>query len=329
MLANAPLTLLLVSSDRGLFATLEPVISALGNHIEILPSADAALAAMTGAISPALLLLDGELPDMEMGRLLAAARQRITPTLFPIVLIADSVTRQWLDLLAEGVIDDFIPRVAEPAYWELRLNFVLRTHRLTHELFAIRQGGALNPQLDRLTGVYNRETIIGLLFRETDRAQRMNSPLSLLLLDLDDFGHWNSRLGADACDDLLRQVASRLANLLRSYDLLGRHGEDEFLAALPGCSTASAELLAQRIRIEVFYRPFRVAGESIRLSASFGIASSYGRSPLVVLCEAESALASAKAGGPESICCFGASGQSVPRPVTFLSSSTGDKLVAW
>jgi len=129
----------------------------------------------------------------------------------------------------------------------------------------------------------------------------MHTPLSLILLDVDDFGHWNSRLGNDACDDLLCQVARRLGQLLRSYDLLGRPGKDEFLALLPGCGAEEARLLAERIRAEVFCRPFRVEDESIRLSACFGIASSSGRSPVVVLRQAETALQWARTSGPESI----------------------------
>lgn len=328
MLANAPLTFLLASPDHNLLARLEPAMSNLGSRIEIRPSADTALAAMTGSISPALVLLDTNLPGMETERLLAGIRRGTSPTLFPVVLIADTVTQQSLELISEGTIDDLIPRSAEAAYWSFRLSLVLRAHRMTHELFAIRQAGALNVQLDHLTGVFNREAMVGLLFRETDRAQRMSNPLSLLLFDVDDFGHWNSRLGSRACDELLRQVASRSANLLRSYDLLGRHSEDTFLAALPGCSTASAESLAQRIRNEVFYKPFRVAGDSIRLSACFGISSSHGRSPLVVLCEAENALASAKTTGPESICCFGTSARSAPCPAPAVSTSAGNKLLA-
>ena len=78
-----------------------------------------------------------------------------------------------------------------------------------------------------------------MLFRETDRAQRMNSSMCLVLFDIDDFGHWNSRLGVDACDELLCQVANRTGALLRSYDMLGRPGMDEFLIALPACSPAT------------------------------------------------------------------------------------------
>ena len=153
--------------------------------------------------------------------------------------------------------------------------------------------------------------------------------MCLVLFDIDDFGHWNSRLGADACDELLCQVASRTAALLRSYDVLGRPGMDEFLIALPLCTAANAMSLTERLRNAVFSTPFHVAGEAIRLSACFGIAASHGRSPVVVLREAEKALEWAKAAGPESIQCFGSPPASSPSPVTFLSSGSGDELLAW
>ena len=171
--------------------------------------------------------------------------------------------------------------------------------------------------------------MLSMMCRETDRVQRMKSSLCMILFDIDDFGHWNSRLGSDACDDLLCQVVGRTTRLMRSYDLLGRPGMDEFLVALPGCTPVNAVMLAERLRIDVFCSPFRVAGESIRLSACFGIASSQGRSPVVVLRDAEQALQSAKAAGPESIHCFNDSQCSSAAPVTFLSPSSGDELLAW
>ncbi len=176
--------------------------------------------------------------------------------------------------------------------------------------------------------MYNREALLALIFRETDRVQRLDSSLSLLLFDVDDFGHWNARLGMEACDQLLCQAVHRTARLLRTYDLLGRTGDDEFLLALPGCSVVNAVTLAERLRLEVFGLPYRIGNESIRLSACFGIAQSHGRSPVVVLREAEQALACARQAGPESIQTF--DGQHpAPAPVTFLSSVSGEKLLAW
>jgi diguanylate cyclase (GGDEF)-like protein len=327
MLANNPPTYLLASPEPALLTALEPVLLDAGARVEIVLSAQAALASLTAPHSPGLALLDTRLPGIEMGQLLAAARG--DGKRFPIVLISDSVSEEWTDRLAEGVIDDLILRADAPSYWQLRLDMVFRAHRLARELESLREAAALNAQLDRLTGVYNREALLAALFRETDRAQRMNSSICLVLFDIDDFGHWNSRLGVNACDELLCQVVGRTARLLRSYDLLGRPGMDEFLVALPGCSLDNANMLAERLRLEVFSAPYRVGGESIRLSACFGIASSRGRSPVVVLREAEQALERARESGPESIECFDEGLRPAPAPVIFLSPTSGDELLAW
>jgi two-component system cell cycle response regulator len=329
MHANSSTTFLLASPEPALLAEIEPVLLASGACVEVVLSAEAALAVMTAPVPPSLALLDANLPGIPMDQLLAAVHAEIAPRRLPIILIADAVTQQYIDRLAEGAIDDLILRTAESPYWRLRIDLLLRTQRWARELDSLREAEVQHAQTDRLTGVYNRETILALLFRETDRVQRMKSPLSLILLDIDDFGHWNTRLGAEACDNLLCQVASRIARLLRSYDLLGRPGMDEFLVAMPGCATVNAVLLAERLRLEVFGLPFHLAGESIRLSACFGIASSQGRAPVVVLREAEEALQWAKAAGPETIQCAGDCPASTAAPVAFLSPSSGDELLAW
>lgn len=322
-------TFLLASPEPALLADMEPILSAAGERVEVVLTAQAALASMTAPHPPGFALLDESLRGMPIGQLIAAARAQAAGARFPIVLIADTVTEAWIDRLAEGAIDDLILRSAESFYWQLRIDMVLRNQRLARELETLRDTSIRNAQLDRLTGVYNREALLATLFRETDRAQRMNSSIAMVLFDIDDFGHWNSRLGLDACDELLCQVASRSAFLLRSYDLLGRPGKDEFLIALPSCSPANAVAMAERLRVEVFSSPFRVAGEAIRLSACFGIAVSHGRSPVVVLREAEKALEWSKAAGPESVQCFGSPSQPASSPVTLLSSTSGDELLAW
>lgn len=187
----------------------------------------------------------------------------------------------------------------------------------------------IQPQteIDRLTGVYDRETVLAMLFRETDRAQRLHTALSVLLFDLDDFDHWSARLGQEACDQLLWLVAARTTRLLRSYDLLGRTGEDEFLAALPGCGTENAIVLAERLRSDVFGVPFHLDDKPIHLSACFGIASSQGRSPVVVLREAEEALRSAKAAGAGSIQAWSELELSISVPIRSAPTCDGEHVI--
>jgi len=329
MAAQNPQFYLLASAEPALLAAAEAVLSSDGAHVEIFLSAEAALPALVAAETPALAVIDAHLPGMEMGRLLEAARVEAAGRRFPILLIADAVTQEWIDRLAEGVIDDLIPRTLEAGFLRLRLAAALRDHSRLRELEQLREAAQMNAQMDHLTGVYNRETMLSMLFRETDRVQRMKTSLALILFDIDDFGHWNLRLGTESCDELLCQVVTRATRLLRSYDLIGRAGKDEFVMALPGCSTANAVLMAERLRSDVFCAPFHVNGDAIRLSACIGIASSLGRSPVVVLREAEQALLVAKASGPESIQCSGGCPQSSAAPVAFLSPTSGDELLAW
>ena len=329
MLANSTPVYLLASPDPALLADLEPVLAADGARVEIFLSAEAALLALTAAHAPTLALIDVNLPGVAIGQLLAAARAEAVGRRYPIVLISDTVTQEWIDRLAEGIIDDLVPRSAEPSFLRLRLQAVLREHRRSRELEMLREANALNAQMDHLTGIYNRETMLSMMFRETDRVQRMNSSLCMILIDIDDFGHWNTRLGPETCDELLCVVAARTVRLLRSYDLLGRAGKDEFLIALPGCSSVNAVLMAERLRMDVFSTPFHVNGDAVRLSACFGIASSLGRSPVVVLRETEQALMVAKATGPESIQCAGDFPEPNDAPVAFLSSTSDDELLAW
>jgi two-component system, cell cycle response regulator len=320
---------LLASADPALLALVEPFLHVGGSRVKVALSAEAALAAMKELRTPDLILIDAALPGAPIARLLAAARANTEAASAQILLVAEPITQEWADLLAAGAIDDVIPRSAEPAYWQFEIDRARRNQHMAIELERLREAALRNAQVDRATGVYNRETVLSMLFRETDRVQRANNSLSLVLFDVDDFGHWNSRLGMEACDELLCQVARRTGAVLRSYDLLGRPGKDEFLIALPNCAIACAMALAERLRGEVFAVPYQVAGEVIRLSACYGIAASHGRSPVVVLREAEKALEWARAAGPETIQCFGRAPNPAPPPGSLFSCDSGDELFAW
>jgi two-component system, cell cycle response regulator len=157
-----------------------------------------------------------------------------------------------------------------------------------------------------LADAYDRADLISALFRETDRAQRMKTPLSLISFCIVELDQINHQFSAAACDDAIRQISERTTRLLRSYDLLGRLAFNELFLALPGCDSFNAATLAERLRIHVFAAPFHAAQQQIPLSACFGIASSNGRSPIVVLREAQRAMQSAEAKGPGSIHCSSA-----------------------
>jgi two-component system, cell cycle response regulator len=295
---------LLASSDPPLLAHAEPALQAFGARVCVALTPDAALKAILDE-PPSLALIDARLPGMEVGRFLASVRAESVSRNLPIVLFSDTVSEELKDRLAEGVVDDLVAPDAAPDWLRLRVELALRASSRGRELEQLREQSALDAEQDRMTGASNRSSLMRSLFRETDRAKRMNTALCVILFDIDDFGHWNARLGTVACDRLLAGVVERVARLLRSYDLLGRVGNDEFLVALPGCSAGNGASLAERMRAEVFAEPYSEAGRLVRLSACFAVVPSRGRSSLVILREAEDILRLAKADGPDSIQCAG------------------------
>ena len=310
----AGLVVVLVSPDAQLVLEVQRSLEGLGPvqglRLEVLTDVEAALMVMAGLASPSVVVLDARLPGMMDGRLLATMQETGVHKRCAVALIAEQVSDEWIARLREGVIDDIVPRNADGSTWSTHLNTMQRGHALHCELEHLRETALLELEHDRVTGVFNREAMMSILFRETDRVQRLRGALCAMLFDLDDFEHWSMEVGSAACDELLRAVAERTSKILRTYDLMGRMGLDEFLIALPGCSTINAVLLAERMRMDVFGEPFAVQnqrGEAVlvRLSASFGITASRGRSPVVVLREAEATLTRAKALGPDVIQCSG------------------------
>lgn len=122
---------------------------------------------------------------------------------------------------------------------------------------------------DALTGLPNRRAFqerVGRLIESDDPHG------TVLFIDLDDFKTINDALGHDAGDALLRDVADRLREVLRTRDTPARLGGDEFAALLPGCGTAGAETIAERL-LAALDRPFTVGGQPMTVRASIGIAA--------------------------------------------------------
>ena len=319
MLVDTHPDFLVASNSAELVAAVGASLSDNNMQLRTADSAEILLEAIRTAPVPCLVLLDIELPGMPIEQLLARLRPGADDRRFPLVLISDDGIPDWRDRLAEGIIDDIFPRNTPPLFWRIRIEIALRTFRDLRELEHLRENLALEGETDPVTGIHNRAALLSMLFRETDRVQRMNTLLSVMAFAIDDFEHWSERLGSAAWEDLLKQVVARVQRLLRSYDLFGRMGAAGFVLGLPGCSCVNAILLAERIREEVFFRPFRCGGMAVRLATNFGIAPSHGRSPLVVLREAEQALQAAQAAGPETIRSSRDFSEMRPAPANFLS----------
>jgi diguanylate cyclase (GGDEF)-like protein len=107
---------------------------------------------------------------------------------------------------------------------------------------------------DALTGLLNHGAMQVRLREEIARARRDGSPLTCAIVDLDDFKRVNDIRGHQAGDELLRAVATAMAQQLRPYDQVARYGGDEFVLLLPGSDEEAATVVAERVRDAVAER---------------------------------------------------------------------------
>lgn len=153
---------------------------------------------------------------------------------------------------------------------------------------------------DSLTSVFNKRHFTSQLTIELQFARRHETPLALVVFDLDDLKAVNDRHGHLAGDHVLAEVAESVAGVIRAEDLLARIGGDEFAILCRASSLEDAVGLARRLLAAVESRPIRHGGEAIDVSVSIGVAAlpeSSAQSADEFLANADRALYRAKQGG--------------------------------
>jgi diguanylate cyclase (GGDEF)-like protein/PAS domain S-box-containing protein len=124
---------------------------------------------------------------------------------------------------------------------------------------------------DSLTGLPNRRLLDDRLAQAIHLAQRRDSKLAVMLIDLDDFKAVNDSLGHRAGDAVLREVAQRLALCVRKADTLARHGGDEFVIVVSDIQAdADCRMVAEKV-LKSLAAPLQVEGRALALGASVGI----------------------------------------------------------
>ncbi|MGC2161843.1 MAG: GGDEF domain-containing response regulator [Silvibacterium sp.] len=303
MIPSAPAAprLLVATANRELDRRITEILAGVHYSVQTVPEGTEALSILLGPKPPEVALLDAELPGQNGLELAAEIKRRSSRKQTWIVLLSTAADAVIIAAAADAGVDDLLlcpdGDLVNETDLRIRLGVAARVKDLASQLEAQIQAVSFHSLHDSLTGLWSRETMLSLLFPETDRVQRLGTPLGFLLLDLDHFARVNAEYGYETGDKILQDLASRLRRYMRSYDMLGRSGDDAFLIALPGCNAHQTRHFAGRLRTFLLQRPFAAGNDSIPLTASIGLAQSKGRSPLVVLREAERALALAKLEG--------------------------------
>jgi diguanylate cyclase (GGDEF)-like protein len=154
--------------------------------------------------------------------------------------------------------------------------------------------------IDRLTGVSNRQALLAALFAEVERASRYGRPLCVAFVDIDHFKVVNDSYGHAAGDIVLRGVAQTIAENLRTSDLIGRYGGEEFMLILTETDVEEGAALSEKLRTLVERARFAVEGNAdLSVTISIGIVGGAGQQLRMenLVRDADAAMYSAKSLG--------------------------------
>jgi len=128
-------------------------------------------------------------------------------------------------------------------------------------------------ETDPLTETFNRRALLDKLTQEMDRAQRYDTVLACLMIDIDNFKKVNDTHGHLIGDRILRQVANLLRREQRAVDIVARYGGEEFVVLLPETGVTGARIFAERIIRRVQGYEFGEPGQPVKITTSIGVAT--------------------------------------------------------
>jgi diguanylate cyclase (GGDEF)-like protein len=145
--------------------------------------------------------------------------------------------------------------------------------RVEEELKQAKEQAEALARVDGLTGLINRRAFFSDGEQLLQQAKRYNHPLSLIMLDVDDFKKVNDTFGHAAGDDVLVSLANIIKNHVRGVDVVGRLGGEEFAIILPETILSDAVELAERLRIGIEKTSVSSGKSDVSITSSFGLSA--------------------------------------------------------
>ncbi|MBN1947159.1 MAG: diguanylate cyclase [Bradymonadales bacterium] len=218
-----------------------------GKDLEVVDTGDGREAIERAAQEPFYLavveLRKGDLDGLEI-----CTRVKSASPFVPVLFLSSSVAASGFFAQYLGNADGHLHQPVDLRELELHVDALVRARVSFERLLEQQAERPLLLVTDRLTGLYNRQFLSSRLEEEMLRATRYEYPLSLMVIDLDDFKEINYHHGFLAGDAVLRQVAELLRGSLRQVDTVCRYGGEEFVALLPHTDCAGAVIAAERLR---------------------------------------------------------------------------------
>jgi diguanylate cyclase (GGDEF)-like protein len=222
---------------------------------------------------PRLALLDWMMPGLNGLEVIRAVRARNGRPYVHMILLTSRQSKDDIIAGLESGADDYLTKPFDPEELRARLRTGERILRLEDSLVKAREEMRFKATHDPLTCLWNRGMILEILQREVTRARRIaeQGAVTVVLGDVDHFKRVNDSYGHSVGDEVLREIACRLTDSVRSYDSVCRYGGEEFLIVLSGCHTTMSAARVENIRHEIHGRPIETAAGPLEVSMSFGV----------------------------------------------------------
>ena len=255
-----------------------------------------------------LVIASLSMPDGDPLRLVSQWRANESSRQVPVLLMADDSE---LPRLAKGLdlgANDYLVRPVDRNELLARVRTQIRRKHLQDRLRKNYDRSLSLALTDELTGLYNRRYLFAHLNEVLGRMADGGGETALMLFDIDHFKQVNDRYGHPAGDEVLRELAGRAVRQVRSVDLVGRLGGEEFVVVMPETSLGGAAVVAERLRAAVADEPFILQDNAGTppVTISIGIAvTGAGKDTLESLLKsADDALYAAKNGGRNRVIAF-------------------------
>lgn len=312
---NEDIKILIIDDSEEIRVLLETILSIKSFQTITTDNANEALDIIDNSIDT--IILDLMMPGLSGEEFIKIFRKKKNFSHIPIVVLTakDNLDKEISNVIESGA-NDYIKKPFSYEEFVSKVKVHAKTKKLTDNLINtnIKLTEAYNEldQLlislkysathDNLTDIYNRGTILDLLQNDIKRSKRINTPLSVIMFDIDFFKKINDTYGHLVGDEILKGLIDLLKKSIREIDLFGRYGGEEFFIILPNTDIKNGQVVIKRIIECVRKHVFKTKKGNLKITISIGLSQFQQNDSIDTLLErVDSAVYEAKNSGRD---CF-------------------------